>query len=53
MMIKMGDDRMENEARNLSMDILHQAQVIEVNKAESLVIGNFRVLSKLQIYLKI
>ena len=32
-MIKIGDDRVENEARNLSMDILHQAQVIEVNKA--------------------
>ena len=32
-MIKMGHDRVENEARNLSMDILHQAQVIEVNKA--------------------
>ena len=52
MMIKMGDDRMENEARNLSMDILHQAQVIEVNKAikRSSVIGHFRFLSKLQIY---
>ena len=32
-MIKMGHDRVENEARNLSMDILHQAQVIEVNKS--------------------
>ena len=32
-MIKIGDDRVENEARNLSMDILHQAQVIEVNKS--------------------